>query len=117
MTNNLLAPVSRRKLFQLAGLAASAGLVPPVLLKAAEPHVVTPSYNTLSEEEEIALGRKFAAQYERKVQIMNNPLIDAYLNDIVRKLGAASQRPNWPYRVKVMNVDEVNASAINRRQC
>ena len=84
----------------------------PALLCAAEPKVVTPSFNTLSEQEEIALGRKFAAQFEKNVQILRNPAIEQYMSDIIRKLGNASQKPSWPYRVKVVNSSEVNASAV-----
>jgi predicted Zn-dependent protease len=87
-------------------------LVGSALAQASEPKVTVPSYNTLTEAEEIALGRKFAAQYEAKVQILHNPAIDAYVTDIVKRLGAASQKPNWPYRVKVVNSSEINASAI-----
>jgi len=81
-------------------------------LHAVEPHIVDKPYNTLTEEEEIALGRKFSAEYEKKVEIMHNPVIDAYLNNIIHKLGNASQRPHWPYQVKVVNSAVVNACAI-----
>ena len=98
--------VSRRDCLRLAAFAG------PALLQAAEPKVTTPSFNTLSEQEEIALGRKFAAQYENKVEMLRNPAIDQYMTDIVKKLGNASQKPAWPYRVKVINSSEVNASAV-----
>ena len=89
------------------------GLLPfGALVCAAEPKVVTPAFNTLSEQEEIALGRKFAAQYEKSVPILRNYAIDLYLTEIIGKLGNASQKPNWPYRIKVVNSAEVNASAI-----
>jgi predicted Zn-dependent protease len=83
-----------------------------VLLEAAEPRVTTPSFNTLTEEEEVALGQKFAARYEKDVQILRNAAIDQYLTGIIKKLGDASQRPRWPYRIKVVNTSEINASAI-----
>jgi beta-barrel assembly-enhancing protease len=102
---------SRRRFLELAGLSGIMGLVSP-LLHAVEPKVVDQPYNNLSEEEELALGRKFSAEYEKKVEIIDNPLIDAYLNDIVRKLGDASQRPKWPYQIKLVNSADVNASAI-----
>jgi len=99
---------TRRELFgALAGTAIFAAQG-----HAVEPKVSTPSFNTLSEAEEIALGRKFAGQYEAKVQILRHAAIDAYVTDIVRRLGAASQKPTWPYRVKVVNTSEINASAI-----
>jgi predicted Zn-dependent protease len=96
----------------MAGLLGASVLVSPALLHAVEPHVVDKPYNTLTEEEEIALGRKFSEEYEKKVEIMHNPVIDAYLNSIIHKLGNASQRPHWPYQVKVVNSAVVNACAI-----
>lgn len=97
---------TRRDWLQLGAVAA------PALLRAAEPKVATPPFNTLSEQEEIALGHKFAAQYEKNVHILTFPAIDQYITGIVRRLGAASQKPAWPYRVKVVNSVDINASAV-----
>ena len=97
---------TRRDWLRLAALAG------PCLSHAAEPKVSTPSFNTLSEPEEIALGRKFASQYVKNIQILTNPVIDRYMTDIVKKLGNASQKPTWPYRVKVVNSSDINASAV-----
>jgi len=44
--------------------------------------------------------------------LIRNPLIGPYLDDIVRKLGKSSQRPDWPYRIQAVNSAEINASAI-----
>jgi predicted Zn-dependent protease len=96
----------------MAGLLGASTLVSPALLHAVEPHIQDKPYNTLTEEEEIALGRKFSEEYEKKVEMMHNPVIDAYLNHIIRKLGDASQRPHWPYQVRVVNSAVVNACAI-----
>ncbi len=103
---------SRRKFFGMAGVLGASAFLPPSLLYAVEPKVKDQPYNTLTEEEEIALGRKFSAEYEKKVEILKNPIIDAYLNHIVRKLGDTSQRPHWPYQIKVVNSAVVNACAI-----
>ena len=97
---------------EMAGLLGASAFFPPALLRADEPQIKDPSYNTLSDEEEIALGRKFSESYESKVEILRVSVIDAYLNRIVRKLGDASQRPKWPYQVKVVNSPVVNACAI-----
>ena len=102
----------RRSALKLALAAAGVALAGRSSVSAVEPHVTTPAYNTLTEEEEIALGRKFSAEYEKKVELLTNPLIDTYLNSIVKALGDASQRPRWPYQVKVVNTREINASAI-----
>jgi beta-barrel assembly-enhancing protease len=109
MTNT--SNMSRRHLFRMAGMGGAAALLHP-LLRAAEPKITTPPYNTLSREEELALGRKFSIEYEKEVEILRNPVIDAYLNGIVKKLGDNSQAPYWPYQVKVVNTSDINASAI-----
>lgn len=105
-------PTSRRKAIRAALASAGAALLGSNLSWAVEPQVTTPSYNTLTEAEEIELGRKFSAEYEKKVELLQNSIIDDYLNGIVKRIGAASQRPHWPYQVKVVNSREVNASAI-----
>jgi predicted Zn-dependent protease len=104
--------LSRRKFVGLAGLMGAAAFVSPSLLHAVEPRIHDEPYNTLTPQEEIALGRKFSAEYEKNVEILHDPTVDAYLNRIIRKLGDASQRPQWPYQAKVVNTSEVNACAI-----
>jgi beta-barrel assembly-enhancing protease len=104
--------LTRRQLFFRAGLAASVAMMPTALLHAVEPRVHDEPYNTLTPEEEIALGRKFSAELEKDVEILHNPVFDVYLNNMVKKLGAASQRPSWPYQAKVINTAVVNACAI-----
>lgn len=104
--------LSRRNFLCLGGPAALAALLPATPLIAYEPQVRNQPYNTLTEEEEIALGRKFAAEYEKKVEIIDNPVFDHYLNRLVKRLGDASQRPHWPFQVKVANLAAVNAQAI-----
>lgn len=104
--------LSRRRFVGMAGALGAAALVPSNFLYAVEPKVKDKPYNTLSEEEEAELGRKFSNEYEKKVEILKNPIIDLYLNHIVRKLGDNSQRPKWPYQVKVVNSAVINACAI-----
>jgi predicted Zn-dependent protease len=95
-------------------MAAGAGLASLGAgdLFAVEPHPTIPAYNTLSDEEEIALGRKFGAELEKEIQIVDHPLIDRYLNGIVADLTRASQRPNLPYHAKLINAYDMNAFSI-----
>lgn len=104
--------LSRRNFAKMAGVFGAFAFLPSAQLLAVEPRVRDEPYNTLTQEEEIALGRKFSSEYEKKVELFENPVIDLYLNDIVQKLGAASQRPQWPYQIKVVNSLSINASAI-----
>jgi beta-barrel assembly-enhancing protease len=101
---------SRRAMLGMLGTGA--GWIAAGALRAAEPHITVPPYNNLSDEEEIALGQKFAAKLESEVQIVYNPIVDRYLNGIVQNLAKVSQRPNLPYRVKLVNTMTINASSI-----
>jgi predicted Zn-dependent protease len=103
---------NRRKFMSMAGVFGAAALVPSSWLHAVEPHVHTEPYNTFTEEEEIALGRKFAESYESKIEILHNSTIDSYLAGMVHRLANASQKPEWPFQVKVVNSAVINASAI-----
>lgn len=77
-----------------------------------EPHVTISPLNKLSDEDEILLGRRFAAQIESEVEIVSNPLIEHYLGRIVTALAAQSQRPDLPFSIKLINSHEPNAFSI-----
>src|SRR5690349_21351342 len=102
--------ISRRALLRLsAALPLASGFS---LLQAKEPQVTVPSYNTLTDEEEISFGRKVAAEFDAKLPLLGNRILDEYVNSMVAKLGRASQRPNMDYQAKVINTAEVNAFSI-----
>src|SRR5271166_2082845 len=93
--------ISRRALLRLsAALPLAGGLS---LLQAKEPQITVPSYNTLTDEEEIAFGRKVAAEFDSKLPLLGIRALDDYVNSMVVKLGRASQRPNMDYVAKVVN--------------
>ena len=103
--------LSRREWLYRAGMGAAALSLAPTLI-AEEPIIHPNPRNKISDEDEIALGDKFAAELEREAPIASNPVIDPYLNSMVRELAAKSQRPNMPYHIKVINTMEVNACSI-----
>ena len=93
------------------GLAA-AWLTVGAGLAAEEPHVTVSPLNNLSDDDEIALGRRFAGSLEEEVALVDNPLIDGYLGAMVAGLAAKSQRPGLPYRVKLVNSHVPNAYSL-----
>ncbi|MGP8250455.1 MAG: M48 family metalloprotease [Terracidiphilus sp.] len=93
-----------------AGLAAVR--VGALSALADEPRVTISPLNKLTDEDEIALGRRFAAQVESEVEIVSNPVIEHYLGKMISALAAQSQRPNLPYSIKLINSHEANAFSI-----
>ena len=111
-----MAILSRREWLHKAGLGTAvltlgSGYL-PLELMAEEPRVPDHSRNNVSDEDEIALGKRFAAQLEKESPIVSNPIIDHYLNSIVGQLAAKSQRPNMPYSIKLINTMDVNACSL-----
>lgn len=102
--------ISRRSLLRLAAALPLAGGF--AALEAAEPRITVPPYNTLTDQEEIAFGRKVAVMMEKQMPMLNIGLIDDYVDNMVKKLGRASQRPNMDYSAKVVNTRVVNAKSI-----
>jgi hypothetical protein len=79
-----------------AALALGPGLAARRLL-AEEPRITVSPLNKLSDEDEIALGQRFAAELEKEEETISNGLIDRYLGKIVYNLAAKSQRPELPF--------------------
>lgn len=70
------------------------------------------SQRPLSDTQEIALGRRFAAVFEAETPILTNPLLDQHLNQLLRELAANCRRPTLPYRVKILNLPDCNAASL-----
>lgn len=66
----------------------------------------------LSDEQEIELGRRAAEEVERQFPLVTNRHVVSYVEDLGRKLVAASGRTNIPYTFKVIDSEQVNAFAL-----
>ncbi len=87
-------------------------LLAPLAALASEPHPVQRSFAQITDEQEIELGNRLAASAERSLEIVSGGGLDTYLDAIVQHLAQASQRPNLPYSVKLVNSLQVNAFSI-----
>ncbi len=101
--------LTRRSLLQMLTAGSVAGAA---MLQASEPKPSISPLNTLTDAEEVALGRKFASQLEREVKLLDIAPLTAYLNDLVGTLGKQSRRPNLRYPVKVVDSAVVNAVSL-----
>jgi len=66
----------------------------------------------LSEPDEIGLGRQTDAQVVQEYGIYEDARLTAYLNDLCRRIGKISHRPNLTYYFKILDASVVNAFAV-----
>jgi len=67
---------------------------------------------SLSEQDEIKIGRQAAAQVEQKVQMLRDPEVQDYVSKLGMELARASARPNLPWRFRVIQDKRINAFAL-----
>lgn len=75
------------------------------------------SINMYSTSEEIALGNRYSFQIEKQLQLIYDPLVNDYINDLGQRLVRVSKRNNIKYTFKVVNDPAVNAFAIPGGHC
>lgn len=79
---------------------------------AEEPKVIRPVYNTFSDEEEMAMGRKAAADVEKQMPMLDDMLLGAYLDRVGQKVAQGSRRPQLQYSFKIVDKPSVNAFSL-----
>jgi predicted Zn-dependent protease len=67
------------------------------------------AFQGFSEEEEIEIARKNSAQFDAQGSFVADAQLDAYLNDIVRRLVAHAEPRPFEYRIKVVSDANINA--------
>jgi predicted Zn-dependent protease len=65
----------------------------------------------ISDEEEIILGKRVAAQVITRYGVEDNAATTYYLNLMLTVIAQRSDRPNIPYHVAILATDDVNAYA------
>jgi predicted Zn-dependent protease len=69
------------------------------------------SINFISLEKEIAIGRQMSAEVEREVKLVDDPVINEYVNRVGQNLVRNSDA-KVPFTIKVVQSDEINAFAL-----
>jgi predicted Zn-dependent protease len=95
----------------LAGVMLSI-VVAGLPIRADEPVPSRAFYNTFTDDEEMAMGRKAAEETEKQLPILVEPLLTGYVDHIGQRLARESRRPNLEYSFKIVNTDEVNAFSL-----
>ncbi len=68
--------------------------------------------NLSSVESDVRLGKQAAAEVERDVQLINDPVITEYVNRIGQNIVKNSDATQFTFSFKVVDSDEVNAFAL-----
>jgi predicted Zn-dependent protease len=66
----------------------------------------------VSKDQEIALGKEGAAQVEQSIGKYPDPQVQAYVESVGKRMAAASERPDLPWRFTVLDDPTVNAFAL-----
>ena len=67
---------------------------------------------SLSRDQELQIGKQFAGQAEREMEVVHNPEIESWLNQIGQNLAKTPQANAYPYYFKLVNDDSINAFAL-----
>jgi predicted Zn-dependent protease len=67
--------------------------------------------SVMDESDEIANGRQQHDMILQEYGRLDNPALQAYVNEVVQKIARISHRPNLPWTVTVLDSPEVNAFA------
>jgi predicted Zn-dependent protease len=92
-------------------------LLLPVLLTVAAGCATNPAsggkdFVLMSEVQEVELGRQNDPQIRKQYGVYPDPQLQAYVDQVGKKLAAQSHRPGLSYHFTVLDSDEVNAFAL-----
>jgi hypothetical protein len=73
---------------------------------------VNAGWNLFSPEQDVQIGRESAAQAESQLPVLSDSQINAYVNDIGRRLASNAGGPQFPYTFRVVNASDINAFAL-----
>ncbi len=80
--------------------------------KSAKQAEVKVQRTSLTRDQELQLGNEAAAQVTREMEVVDNPEIERWLNQIGQKLAGTPQANAYPYHFKIVNEDSINAFAL-----
>ena len=67
---------------------------------------------SLTRDQELQLGKEAAAQVEGQMEVVKNPEVEAWLNQIGGQLARTPQANAYPYYFKLVNENSINAFAL-----
>ena len=99
-------------LYKLSALVLSGALLAGCGSTITNPVTGQAERSVMSEAAEIAEGRKAHQQVLQEYGVLQNPRVQAYVNDIGQRLAKQSQRANLQWTFTVLDSPEINAFAL-----
>jgi len=69
------------------------------------------SFILISTNEEFSIGEKMAKQVEQEEKVLNDSLVQDYVNQVGQRIAGISDRKELPFHFKVLDSKEINAFA------
>jgi len=73
-------------------------------------------FNLFGDGTEVEIGKGYASEIESEDPVLEDSLVEVYVNDLGHRMAASSKRPDLPYDFKVVNSGEVNAFTVGGGQ-
>ena len=67
---------------------------------------------SITRDQELQLGKDAASGVEREMEVVQNPEIERWLNQIGQRLAKAPEANAYPYYFKLVNEPSINAFAL-----
>lgn len=103
-----------RSIFAPAALFASLAVLGPLSVPGTAQTVrqPQPGFNLFSAQQDVEIGRQSAIEAERQLRLLNDVTTNGYLTRIVNRLAPQAPGAKYPYRIKAVNAEEINAFAF-----
>ena len=84
---------------------------------AAQSKKLRPGFNLFSQEQDIQLGKESAVEVEKKMKVLDNPELQAYIASVGKKLTSSADAGEFAYSFKVVVDKSINAFALPGARC
>jgi Zn-dependent protease with chaperone function len=73
---------------------------------------IKPGFNLFSKEQDVQMGREYAAQVEQQMAVVKDERINAFVKNMGERLAKSSLADKYPYTFKVVQEKSINAFAL-----
>lgn len=77
-----------------------------------KPRELKPGFNFFSRQQDVAIGKEYAAQVEQQLPLVRDAAVNEFINRIGRRLASTPEAGDYPYTFKVVQDKSINAFAL-----